>query len=366
MSVNRRRCRRVTTRPADGSAGRVYRLADLRALPRWFPATADKIGLHHRPEDGSAYGWRAYLDDAITPEGVDKVRAAVEGCRVRDQDDRRWWRIYPQRSYADTLAICRRPAIPQPCEPALSLSATDGYRYPMPLSVLDVDYQPSSDADGVGLGMRDWMRARLSELGCLLFPGRNGNGFHAVFLWPDAELQGSPVRGRKSRPCEQAPDAGNPRMRRGLKFDWFLPGALGLVVLQLDLGGYPDDTELPVVSGWSVDVLLDQVFEEATYADASGEKDEGEAAQGGEAELGPEGDGHEGETLRAGNAASGAAETGDGVDAPAPALAPCGGCGRLVAKLALADGRCLRCEWDTTPGEACRLCGDVGHRHGWH
>lgn len=220
--------------PAVPADGRRITIADLRAVPRWFPADG-KMGWHGR--DGC---WRHIIAAGLLDESIDRVRAAAKGCSV--PDPRRPGtvrRVYPQMPFERIEDALEWLEFPPGVRPAISLAGSPDFPFPFPLLVIDADYKPDADdaPDYPGRSARDALRNALERIGAPVFPSSSGNGFHALLLLDDADLSGWIRAGRHPVPS----------IHRSLSFDVFPPGAPALVALRIAAADYPPDFPLPTI-----------------------------------------------------------------------------------------------------------------------
>lgn len=96
--------------------------------------------------------------------------------------------------------------------------------------VLDCDFKPDADEQGLGQEYRDNLKARLWAYGLAIFDSSSGNGFHAI-----ARLQDLDVKRKPQGRYYPYPDPANPkRGLHGIAVDIFLPSSLRHVVINWD------------------------------------------------------------------------------------------------------------------------------------
>ena len=232
--------------PVHPTGAGVVTLADVLALPRWFPCRG-KMGYH-----GGAGGesWVHTVSPDRLPQQPGQpppcpVRAAADGCVANGRRANDRPTVYqPQMRYHQ--ASRHAGTLPGADGVGLATGASESFLYHFPLAALDVDYKPGADPDGAGMRQRDAVRDTLEGLGCPILPSTSGNGFHALWLLADGDCLACPREGIWRLP-EVLP---------GFGYDLYLPGARGLLVLRVAKAGLPPDMTLPTLTLREMDVII--------------------------------------------------------------------------------------------------------------
>ncbi len=95
--------------------------------------------------------------------------------------------VYPRMALmALEERIARRPK-DNDLRPCLALSGDAEHPHPLDILIIDLDYTPEADKDGVGRVFRDSLAATLKEAGAPMFSSTSGNSWHAI-LRMDADF----------------------------------------------------------------------------------------------------------------------------------------------------------------------------------
>ena len=126
-------------------------------------------------------------------------------------------RVLPWESYDCILELRDDPdlKISHDAEPTVSLTGDADTPSLGDYLLLDMDYHPEQDPQGVSAPVRDTVAQRLATAGAALFHSRSGNGFHAIVRLAVADIEAGLRPKRKRAAPGQLP---------GLAFDLFLPG----------------------------------------------------------------------------------------------------------------------------------------------
>lgn len=159
----------------------------LMELPVWFGCEGKK--LVYRKWEGRTCCWKQSL---TMPAGdIRKVRmGGAHRDWYKDGSDR-WVQILRHGSYREVSEVLGRIAGGRDgwegragvggFAPAMSLAGDESWSFPAALGVVDVDYKPAEDGDGMGRRMRNQLARLWSGAGFGLFRSQSGKSFHCWF-----------------------------------------------------------------------------------------------------------------------------------------------------------------------------------------
>ena len=210
--------------PLDGPVT----LGDLADMPRWAPTVEKK--LHYR--------WRH-----SRREGV--ALARYGGVEVEDDFG---------KGKVKTLLLpwSTREGVARYGYPTYVMSGDENCPSNDVL-VLDCDYKPAADPEGIGREWRDGLRERCADAGMAVIASGSGNGFHAIGrLAPEYFDRGLPstIGGWKPYLADDGKSAAH-----GIAVDVFLPGAKRQVLFRWEKATDLNHI-LPVITGEEVNELL--------------------------------------------------------------------------------------------------------------
>ena len=212
---------------------------DLLAAPVWFVAIGKGRPLTTANRHGEKISWRFSIDDGDAPDG-DGVRLARGGG---------WYEkhkvmLEPHRPFEATALIAARARESGRNEEAtasMSMVGSKSMPFDFPLAVIDVDYKPEGDGDGIGAECRDRIEKNALAAGLPVYRSRSGNGRHILAALREDEMVSFPDGGDKK--MQLSPErAGN------CKVDIFLPGCRHHVAWCQTRGDWPVDRKIPEVS----------------------------------------------------------------------------------------------------------------------
>ena len=140
--------------------------------------------------------------------------------------------------------------------PVLSLGGDEDNHSPLDTMIIDLDYHPDLDVDGVGRAFRDALAETLAQAGAPLFASSSGNGFHCVVREDADFLREVAVTGTEVR----YPRNGDPDIGGAAVVEMFPAGMKRLVLLRREkpMFNTDPDTAIPVVSrDWLRRAILD-------------------------------------------------------------------------------------------------------------
>ena len=160
-----------------------YTLGDLFAAKRWFLANGKKpatftlngrrVGMRQSlpsEDGGAAAAKRGHVTTERTGSDGKPYSVRILGwgslAQVEGLRSRLGWR---GASFGYALALTGDEDTP-----------ADGA-----LAIVDFDYKPGDDPDGLGAVWRDTVKASMASMGCPIWDSTSGNGFHAVFGIPE-------------------------------------------------------------------------------------------------------------------------------------------------------------------------------------
>lgn len=140
--------------------------------------------------------------------------------------------------------------------PVLSLGGDEDNHSPLDTMLIDLDYHPDLDVNGVGRAFRDALAETLAQAGAPLFASSSGNGFHCVVREDATFLREVAVTGTEVR----YPRNGDPDIGGAAVVEMFPAGMKRLVLLRWEkpMFNTDPDTAIPVVSrDWLRGAILD-------------------------------------------------------------------------------------------------------------
>ena len=177
--------RRTHTRsPASGGA-RPETLRELLELECWFVGNGKAPGTRGRwGKPAEAYRQSKPMEKG----GVRLCRYGSNGVVVEESSGGRIYEvvILPWGRYADIRAKAEVWNLMSPAgrfyRASIALSADKRTPPVTQLAVLNFDYQPGADPDGLGAGARDSILRWLTDAGVPCYRSNSGNGFHGLVL----------------------------------------------------------------------------------------------------------------------------------------------------------------------------------------
>ena len=233
---------------ADG-----YTVGDMLDSPRWLIANGKKPATFRWRGARSGFRQSLPLEDG----GIAQCRTG--GADIEREDSRSGRRYttrilgWGKRDDVERLRelLAARDERAAGWDTAIALSG-DAESPADALAILDFDYKPADDPDGLGAKWRDAVKSRMAAAGCPIWDSTSGNGFHAVFGIPADELGGGYAW--QSEP-EPYPPSGR---RHGVGIDMFAPGCKRLVALRLHKphANTDMDAPLPIITRSKVFALI--------------------------------------------------------------------------------------------------------------
>ena len=207
---------------------------ELMGAPVWVAVNGKRpVGFQHGRQ---WWQWQATIAE-------DEGGLAV--ARYGGEQRRRDGEVWRVPAWSDGLTVLERlRQVDVEGMPGLAQSGSSEHPCPHSVGVIDVDYKPSEDEDGRGLGLRDEYRKRFFVLGLPTMESGGGNGLHALFR--------SPVSGEWFKPYAYPQDGA----WNGLRVEVFPAGRRGSITLhpRNRLNGAD---HIPVVSADGVERLIE-------------------------------------------------------------------------------------------------------------
>ena len=235
--------------------GETFTVQDLQETPVWLAGWSAKKPWQQRRRDGQApYAFR----QSLAPEDGNLVVARYGGDGTQRLPGGKVIpiRVRPWAPLAAILSGITRLLNPAGIFPVLALSGSTEHPSPLDVLVIDLDYAPGSDTEGVGRAFRIALAETLVQAGAPMFRSTSGNGWHALVREDADFLREAQENGTEVRfPEDPEENIGNSAFA-----EMFPAGTKRLVLLRWEKPMFNTDPGqvIPVVSReWLRSALLD-------------------------------------------------------------------------------------------------------------
>lgn len=204
---------------------------DIQKLPIWFCGLGKKG--FTMTWKGVTYGWRQSKPEADGGIGMARYGGDVQEKKLGTEQTYPVT-VKPWQDYAAIQTICEwaKNHNRLGARPVIGMGGDKKNPAPHSLLILDVDYHPEKDKDGIGKQYRDALQKLLVEDNFSIYSSTSGNGYHGVGLVDEAYYDRFLVNGMTKRKIATWKPYLD-EMQTGVAVDIFLPSAPFLVALNL-------------------------------------------------------------------------------------------------------------------------------------